>query len=175
MKIEVKGIKHLASMSQETYCYEATLYIDGTRAALVGNEGHGGPTTVDALPGQEDLVTAADSWVMMHTEPRTFTRADGEHVVLYNDITDEVDRIVYDHLNSEARRKALMRMSRKNVVMLDTPDSEDCRCFPLSWKHILERAKTEHADKLPKLQAEHPDKYFVAWDGTLIAPIAKQE
>lgn len=40
--IELKGIKVLSSMSQETNCYEATLYVDGEKWASVGNAGHGG-------------------------------------------------------------------------------------------------------------------------------------
>lgn len=42
MKIELKNIKHAEFASQETNCFEAVVYIDGKRAAVVSNEGHGG-------------------------------------------------------------------------------------------------------------------------------------
>lgn len=42
MNIELKNIKHSAFASQETHCFEATLYVDGKRFCLVSNDGHGG-------------------------------------------------------------------------------------------------------------------------------------
>lgn len=51
MKLELKNIKHSAFASQETNCYEATLYVDGSRFAVVGNEGHGGPDRVYPVAG----------------------------------------------------------------------------------------------------------------------------
>ena len=40
-KIELKNIKYAAFASEETHCYEATLYVDGKRFAYISNDGHG--------------------------------------------------------------------------------------------------------------------------------------
>jgi len=42
MKIELKNFKYAAFASQETHCYEATVYVDGKKAFYASNEGHGG-------------------------------------------------------------------------------------------------------------------------------------
>ncbi len=42
MKIELKNVKHSEFASQETDCFEATLYIDGKRSGRVWNDGQGG-------------------------------------------------------------------------------------------------------------------------------------
>jgi hypothetical protein len=42
MEITLKNVKIAAFASQETTCFEATLYIDGRRAAVVANDGGGG-------------------------------------------------------------------------------------------------------------------------------------
>ncbi len=42
MKLELKNIKHTAWASQETHCYQASLYVDGKPVAIVSNDGHGG-------------------------------------------------------------------------------------------------------------------------------------
>lgn len=42
LKIEVKGLKHYRSMSEETACYEGTVYVNGKKAFHVANRGHGG-------------------------------------------------------------------------------------------------------------------------------------
>ena len=46
MIITLKNFKHAAFASQETYCFEATVYIDGKKAGTASNEGHGGCTFV---------------------------------------------------------------------------------------------------------------------------------
>ena len=42
MKIELKNLKHYPSMSEETTCFQASVYIDGKKAGDVKNDGHGG-------------------------------------------------------------------------------------------------------------------------------------
>ena len=42
MKLELKNIKHTAWASEETHCYQASLYVDGKPFAIVSNDGRGG-------------------------------------------------------------------------------------------------------------------------------------
>lgn len=42
MNIELKNIKYFATMSEETHCFEATLYVEGKNAGAVSNRGQGG-------------------------------------------------------------------------------------------------------------------------------------
>lgn len=42
LNLTLRNIKHLASMSEETYCYSATVYLDGKPVCDVSNHGHGG-------------------------------------------------------------------------------------------------------------------------------------
>ena len=42
MKLQLKNIKVAAFASEETHCYQASLYVNGKRAATVSNQGHGG-------------------------------------------------------------------------------------------------------------------------------------
>jgi len=46
MKIELKNIKHSEFASQETHCFQATIYIDGKKVGTVENHGHGGCDSV---------------------------------------------------------------------------------------------------------------------------------
>jgi hypothetical protein len=43
MKIELRNVKISNFMSRETYCFMATVYIDGKKASVVENDGQGGP------------------------------------------------------------------------------------------------------------------------------------
>lgn len=42
MKIELRNVKHAAFASQDSSCFNATVYIDGKKAGEVSNDGHGG-------------------------------------------------------------------------------------------------------------------------------------
>lgn len=53
-RVSIKGLKHSEFASRETYCFEASVYIDGKRAGTVSNEGTGGansyaPRTIEKL------------------------------------------------------------------------------------------------------------------------------
>jgi hypothetical protein len=49
--IELKNIKYTAWMSEETHCYQATLYVDGQRWGSVRNTGRGGCDEFDGING----------------------------------------------------------------------------------------------------------------------------
>ena len=42
MKLELKNIKHTEWASEETNCYQASVYLDGKPLAIVDNDGKGG-------------------------------------------------------------------------------------------------------------------------------------
>ncbi len=44
MKIELKNVKYVASMSEETACFSADVFINDKKIAYASNRGHGGPT-----------------------------------------------------------------------------------------------------------------------------------
>jgi len=41
-ELELKGFKHAEFASQETHCFEASVYFKGKKIGVVSNEGHGG-------------------------------------------------------------------------------------------------------------------------------------
>lgn len=65
MEIQVKNVKHLAALSEETLCFSCTVYADGKRIALAENRGHGGETDIRALNGgwQSPEITKAREYV----------------------------------------------------------------------------------------------------------------
>lgn len=68
MNIEFKSIKTLASLSEETACYTAKLYIDGKYVADVSNHGHGGCDDYSFKAGfSYDTIKAADAWLAANT------------------------------------------------------------------------------------------------------------
>jgi len=62
MKLELKNIKHSEFASHETFCYEATLYVEGKPFAQVHNDGKGGADYLYQDPRFKDL----EAWNKCH-------------------------------------------------------------------------------------------------------------
>jgi hypothetical protein len=100
-RITLKNIKHCAFASEETYCYEASVYFDNKRVGTVKNDGHGGA----------DYWRPSDEkgWKAMQAYISTL---DGE--VFYNTyIAPSLEQIcceiVTDYLNSKDLKRALSK------------------------------------------------------------------
>ena len=66
-KIELKNFKHSDFASQETYCFEASVYIDGKKAGTVSNQGCGGchsyhPNTLYQILAKEAAKLPHHEW-----------------------------------------------------------------------------------------------------------------
>jgi hypothetical protein len=66
MKIELKNVKHMESLSEETNCYSASLYVDGKKIGDVSNQGQGGP---DMFHGDREAYEKADAWIKANKPP----------------------------------------------------------------------------------------------------------
>lgn len=51
MNITLKNIHHNERMSEETHCFDATVYVDGKRMFAVSNHGHGGENRYHQVKG----------------------------------------------------------------------------------------------------------------------------
>ena len=79
--LEVKNISHYARGSEETPCYNATVYINGKKAIEVSNDGHGGCDRQDTYPNIEErcLVQQANEWCINKFGQNSFTyQSDGK-------------------------------------------------------------------------------------------------
>lgn len=63
MKLELKNVKFYESMSEETNCFQADLFINGKKIAYVKNSGHGGCTDYHVLDfSQQQILRDAEAY-----------------------------------------------------------------------------------------------------------------
>lgn len=109
MKLELRGVKHAKFASQETPCYEATLYVDGAKAATITNEGRGGCDHVrwiDRTVGERvDVHFAA-------MPKRPLDMGDGTSV----DVQPSLETWCYGELDRAETLKAIRRATARKVV-----------------------------------------------------------
>jgi hypothetical protein len=80
-RITLKAIKYNKAMSDETFCYSATVYFDGKRVGLTMNRGHGSDDEIE--------VTNANGWTKMDNYVSTLPRIDTEYPSLDKDTPAE--------------------------------------------------------------------------------------
>lgn len=113
MNLELKNVKHAEFASQETNCYEASLYADGKRIAVVSNEGHGGPDMVDAI--NIDALAKAEAWIVTLPEiVSEFIEDDGTPWTYAPTLETVCGDLLATHLVS----KDLKRLLKSRVLFL---------------------------------------------------------
>jgi hypothetical protein len=111
--IELKNVKVHADMSQETHCFSATVYIDGKKAGVVSNHGHGGCHNYHPWELQDALKPYADA---MPEEPIGFgmTNEDGSPMFFQPD----ADTLVNLYVGRFQAAGDLRRVLRSRVLFV---------------------------------------------------------
>ncbi|EZP69784.1 hypothetical protein BV96_03832 [Sphingomonas paucimobilis] len=108
MRIELRKLKIVKALSEETPCYTAEIWIDGAIAFLASNRGHGGADEyrqVGALTEAE-----VNAWLKINRPSRSY---DG--LTLEPDLEHEVARLI-----DEAEQLALLRRRlRSNIITIE--------------------------------------------------------
>ena len=61
-RVTLKAVKICVWASEETLCFQASVYFDGERIATAHNDGHGGCTYFRHLPNKGDKLIRAYKW-----------------------------------------------------------------------------------------------------------------
>jgi|TARA_X000001388_G_scaffold64884_1_gene51197 hypothetical protein len=135
--LEVKNISHYARGSEETPCYNATVYINGKRSIEVSNDGRGGMDMQHAYPSIEDrcLVQQANEWCVEKFGQHTWEHG-GKTYSTDNDLEHVCHQALYDWLDSKELKKQL----KTKYLCVDKDDTED-KEFLVAWKR-----KGNHTD-----------------------------
>ena len=114
MKLEMKSIKHSAFASQETYCYEGYVYIDGKKAIYVSNDGHGGADrqyTESNFP--HTTIREVDEWCKKNL-PKWKMSSDGDDPKEYD---TDFEMWCHNQVHLWLRAKELKRLLNKDKIV----------------------------------------------------------
>lgn len=145
MKIELKKIKHMKSMSEETPCYSAEVWVDGKLICHVGNHGQGGcdeQRPIYKKTTNKDI-ERVNEWLKANHPPSTYIAGGKEHSMA-------VDLELYCHfaLDEWEDRKRLKALLKRTVVF---KLGKDVR----SYKGKLEGVQRAHA--ITETLRKHPE------------------
>ena len=118
--LEVKNISHYERGSEETPCYNATVYINGKKAIEVGNDGHGGCDKQNTYPNIEErgLVQQANKWCINKFGKKSFTyQSDDEEKECFYDI--DLEQYCHDELYKWLDTKLLKKDLKKQYLFVE--------------------------------------------------------
>ena len=143
--IELKNIKHTAWASQETHCYQATLYVDGVKWGTVSNEGHGGCDNFRGLERDWEDIKELNKRIAETYEPYTY----GD-----KSIDQDLEMVCGDLVNQWLRDKDFNR-AMKAKVLFTKPDTQGV------WQLAVKKPLTFDV-MLAKLKATNPQYTYLA-------------
>lgn len=127
MKIELRNLKHMASLSEETHCYSGTVYIDGRPAFLASNHGHGGCDRYDPIaPFTHADEKVVNDWLKTN-QPLT-----GQYADLDNCLEIVIGGIINRQLGDRIFNKLL---KNKIVVLVEDKQGQPAiATYPAKFK-----------------------------------------
>jgi len=159
MKIELKNLKHAEFASQETNCFTASVYIDGTLALTADNDGRGGDTCLWEKNRGSGALAKLESYAAT-IPPRKTPFKDPKHPTgfFHYQMTASglVDELVTQNLMSRDMRKALKRTT---VFALEwTTGTRVREMVKLPWNDENKSIARAYLNK------HYPDGYIVLND-----------
>jgi hypothetical protein len=146
-KLEVKNISYYARGSEETPCYNATVYINGKKAVEVSNDGHGGCDRQHVWHENGFRLQEINEWCVAKFGKSTWEH-DGKTYSIDLDLEHYCHDELYKHLDTKALKKEL----KKNYVCVEKDKVKDEE-FLVTWKR-----KGNHTDDYFKnfLKTDYP-------------------
>ena len=130
-KLELKNIKYFASMSEETPCYKADIFINGKKAINVSNHGHGACDDIYAYP----------SFGLTQNGLKEFEQYLAK---LQDDDFEPIDSWCHDRLYEYLDQKKLKRDMKTKFICVDKVKNE---LYAYAKKGHSDLAFQNHMDK----------------------------
>lgn len=114
MKITLEKVHYMATLSEETACFDAVVCIDGARAFYASNRGNGGPTDLSPLPRQsrDDFQRLLES-VEAHAKALP-----AEDLGSGRTWQPSAEDLVDNALTAWLQRKDVLRLMRTKIVVV---------------------------------------------------------
>ena len=164
-KLEVKNISYYARGSEETPCYNATVYINGKKAIEVSNEGHGGSNRQDTYPEMHDfhptkhILTLANEWCIKTYGTKTHKYMSGGEEKSF-DIEMDLEHVCQDALYDWLDKKALKKDMQKKYLFVEKGQL-------MAYKRIASDTETTFKDFFKKNHPTSKCLNFLPFDDAL--------
>jgi hypothetical protein len=159
MKIELKNFKHFPSLSEETYCFTATIVINGIKCGDAKNQGFGGETSVysDHTPRGIELIKQAELYCK--TLPPYYI---GKTCTIEMNLTNFIDDLVHNAVMDKAKKqdeKRLLKKTEKAVLYGNDREYYSIK-FEISIADFVAKYPNQLKEYISKFTKKHEGKGY---------------
>lgn len=119
MNITLKNVKYMASLSEETHCYSADVWIDGKKMFGMKNAGHGGCDEVYRIKGGVDNVWETYHAIDEDLGKEMSPQSDHAKELGLDPLPNCLEFVVCDLVNDWLRDKEIKRCLKKVCYVKD--------------------------------------------------------
>lgn len=154
MKIELKNFKHFASLSEETYCFTASIVINGVKCGTAKNNGFGGCTDIysDHTTKGRQLIDEAEKYCK--TLPPWYVSEFGAEPMTLEHFIDD---LVHEAVMLKAKKQDEKRLAKKmeKAVLY----GNDTTYYSLNYKITIADCIAKYPQTLKKHILEFTEKH----------------
>jgi hypothetical protein len=127
-KIELKNVKFLESFSQETFCFQCDVWVNGVKSFYAENDGHGGSTNIVKHGKGQFLYSEIDDYF------KSLPKIKSDDFEYNQTFESKVDDLFSEWLKEKDKKKLEKRIENlsKNNIVFQTLGTNDLRC--VFWK-----------------------------------------
>jgi hypothetical protein len=155
MRIELKNFKYMASLSEETYCYTAIAWVNGTKAFEASNHGHGGEDMYHPVRGKDEYVTGRQllAEATAYAESLPSTTSDLGDGFLF-EMKSTLETVVHSLVARKLQERECKRQMRQNILWV-TDESKAGEYWQL-------KKSSPTSDQIGSLTARYGGKITIA-------------
>jgi hypothetical protein len=159
MQIELKNFRFYDRLSEETYCFTANIWINGTKCGSAENIGYGGETDYhhEGTEASKQLIKQAEEYCLKLPPIVWQSSVNGKDLSLDMNLTRYIDELV-DVLVKKKEDETIAKKMNKEMqkgILIGT----DTQYQVISFKKPLREVWETQPDYFKKVLIEKLDKY----------------
>jgi len=144
-KLELKNIKYFATLSEETPCYDATVYINDKKAIHVSNRGCGASDSHDVYPQfLDEWIEKAEGKKLLETINQYCFKTFGTEKTDWGEIEYDLEHWCQKQMYEHVDQKKLKRDMKTKFICVDIDKNE---LYAYAKKGHSDVAFQNHMDK----------------------------
>ena len=159
MQIELKNFRFYDRLSEETYCFTANIWVNGTKCGNAENRGYGGETDYhhEGTEQSKELIKQAEEYCLKLPPILWQSSVSGKDLSLDMNLTRYIDELVsalVKKKDDESIAKKLNKEMQKAILI-----GTDSQYQVISFKKPLREVWETQPDYFKKVLIEKLDKY----------------
>ncbi|MGI9137644.1 MAG: hypothetical protein ACR2IM_01255 [Sediminibacterium sp.] len=159
MKIELKNFKFYDKLSEETYCFQATIWVDGVKCGIAENRGIGGETDYyhDCTEASRELIKLAEVYCQSLPPITWNSSINGKVLELEMNLTryiDEMVEVLVKKKEDDLNAKILIKKMQKAILIGNQDKYQE-----IGFKMPLKEVWQNHPDYFKQVLKEKLNQY----------------